>query len=216
MEGSVRRDCWYRCRKNRLGLKFAASIRDLTFRDTTPMGPSQDLPKRASLQAPVCRSGWRRCLLKECGCGFEPSCARRRYCSEACCQAARGWQVWIAQWAYRHSEKGRAARREQCRRRRARQQEKQPPAASGPAAETAREGHQKTARRRLGKKIPCRRPGCYEGFVRSARSPWKRFCSALCREALRMVRLREQRWRDVCLACPLNSSEACLHGLRGP
>lgn len=187
------------------------------------MGPPQDVSNRRSLQAPVCRAGWRCCLLKGCGCHFKPTCARSRYCSQACRAAARRWSQWKAQRRYRASEKGRAARREQSRRRRARQRE-QPQAgahpleaerqrAPKPLPERGCEGHPSP---RLGKKSSCDRPGCYEGFDRSNRSPWQRFCSALCRGALRLVRLRERRWQDVCKGCPLSALEACVTGARGP
>ena len=146
----------------------------MTSGTATPVGPPQDVPKRSALQAPACVSGWRCCLLKGCGCDFKPSCARRRYCSEACQAAARRWQLWKAQRRYRSSEKGRARRQEQSRRWRARQREKQQ-TAPNPRPEQACEGHHS---RRLGKKSSCDRPGCYEGFDRSSRSPWQRFCSA--------------------------------------
>jgi hypothetical protein len=68
----------------------------------------------------------------------------------------------------------------------------------------------------LGKKSSCDRPGCYEGFDRSSRSPWQRFCSTLCRQALRLVRLRDRRWQEVCHACPLNTLESCVSAARGP
>ena len=38
---------------------------------------------------------------------------------------------------------------------------------------------------------PCQRPGCYDGFAPSPRSPHQRFCSCSCRQALRRVRQRE-------------------------
>ena len=176
------------------------------------MGPPQHLSKRSRLQAPVCRSGWRCCLLKGCGCRFRPSCARSRYCSEACRAASRRWQLWKARRRYRCSEKGRATRREQSRRWRVRQREKQRTSPNR-APEKTCEGHHS---RRLGKKFSCDRPGCYEGFARSPRSPWQRFCSALCRTALRLVRLRDRRWQDVCRACPLHTLESCVMGVRGP
>jgi len=179
------------------------------------VAPPQDASKGSSLQAPVCRSGWRRCLLKGCGCDFKPSCARRRYCSEAFQAAARRWQQWKAQQQYRRSKKGRAARREQSRRWRARQREKQQ-TAPNPPPEKASEGHHLGSRRRLGKKISCDRPGCYEGFDRSSRSPWRRFCSALCQTALRLARLRDRRWQDVCHGCGLNAWGPCLTRVRGP
>ncbi len=57
--------------------------------------------------------------------------------------------------------------------------------------EAACEGHQEQAD---SEKSPCSRPGCYESFPPERRSPLKRFCCALCREALRRVRRREARW----------------------
>ena len=43
-------------------------------------------------------------------------------------------------------------------------------------------------------KSSCARPGCYELFVPLRRSPQQRFCSCLCRRALRRVIQREARW----------------------
>jgi hypothetical protein len=40
----------------------------------------------------------------------------------------------------------------------------------------------------------CQRPGCYESFVVSPRSPTQKFCSPLCRQALRSVERREAFW----------------------
>jgi len=40
---------------------------------------------------------------------------------------------------------------------------------------------------------PCDRPGCYQLFVPSPRSPDQHFCSPACRQALRRVRQREVR-----------------------
>jgi len=42
----------------------------------------------------------------------------------------------------------------------------------------------------------CDRPGCYEGFLRSRRSPGQRFCSKECRLALERVCERERRWQE--------------------
>jgi hypothetical protein len=44
------------------------------------------------------------------------------------------------------------------------------------------------------KNFCCHRPGCYERFARTARSPRQKFCSAACRQALRRVLVREARW----------------------
>jgi hypothetical protein len=85
-----------------------------------------------------------------------------------------------------------------------------------PPPEKACEGHHTRRVRRAVKKFSCDRPGCYEGFDRSPRSPWQRFCSALCRGALRLVRLRDRRWQEVCWACPLRAEESRVLGVRGP
>ena len=54
------------------------------------------------------------------------------------------------------------------------------------------EGHQEE---RDGEKLPCSRPGCYELFPPNRRSPLKKFCSALCCQALRRVHQREAHWQ---------------------
>jgi hypothetical protein len=43
----------------------------------------------------------------------------------------------------------------------------------------------------------CDRPGCYEMFDRSRRSPRQRFCSKECRRALERVWERERRWKEI-------------------
>jgi hypothetical protein len=58
-------------------------------------------------------------------------------------------------------------------------------------ARAAREGHHYEKNSEW---LPCRRPGCYELFAAQARSPLKKFCSMLCRRALRRVLQREARW----------------------
>jgi hypothetical protein len=42
--------------------------------------------------------------------------------------------------------------------------------------------------------ISCDRPGCYELFMRTPRSPAQRFCARPCRRALERVWQRETRW----------------------
>ena len=46
-----------------------------------------------------------------------------------------------------------------------------------------------------GRNSCCQRPGCYEAFAKTARSPLQKFCSAGCRQALRRVLIRERRWK---------------------
>ena len=99
---------------------------------------------------------------------------------------ARLWSRRQAAQRYRASEQGKERRRRQaCRYRepvRKRREE---------ALLRGAEGHQEAAD---SGKIPCSRPGCYERFPPERRSPRKKFCCALCREALRRVRQREARW----------------------
>ena len=129
------------------------------------------------------------CLLKGCEKWFSPVHPLARYCSEACRDSARQWSVWQAARRYRASEGGKECRRQQaCRyRERMRQRGEE---SEEPSAATC-EGHQEEAD---SEKIPCSRPGCYQLFLPDRRSPLKRFCSCLCREALRRVRQREAHW----------------------
>ena len=129
----------------------------------------------------------RLCLLKGCAAQFSPVHPLARYCSAACRAAARRWSRWRAARRYRATEHGQACRREQaCRyRQRVRQQRE--------ARNAESEGHQDP---RASEKIACSRPGCYELFPPARRSPLKKFCCALCRDALRRVRQREARWQQ--------------------
>jgi hypothetical protein len=43
--------------------------------------------------------------------------------------------------------------------------------------------------------VTCDRPGCYERFQPTRRSPLQRFCSHECRRALERVLERERRWK---------------------
>lgn len=139
-------------------------------------------------QAPGhCRA--RICLLKGCEEWFSPDHPRARYCSAPCRDAARGWSVWQAGRRYRASEGGKECRRQQACRYRQRVRQRRAESEERPAE--ACEGHQKGED---SEKIPCSRPGCYELFSPERRSPLKKFCSCLCREALRRVLKREARW----------------------
>jgi len=146
-----------------------------------------DCPSTPSQVPSHCRA--RICLLKGCEKWFSPSHPLSRYCSEACAEAARRWSRRRAARRYRASERGKQRRRQQSCRYRERVRRRQEEALSRPAAG---EGHQEAAN---SGKICCSRPGCYELFLPERRSPLKKFCCALCREALRRVRQREARWR---------------------
>ena len=160
--------------------------------DSSPMGPqraSQDSSNRqGAASIGVGRGRQRLCLLKGCERTFTSRRPLARYCSKECRQLARRWRRWKARQRYRLSQRGRENRREQSRRRRER---------------LRRDGHRDAVSWRcVGDPKPCPsgfsscdRPGCYECFRPSARSPLRRFCSANCRRALRRVELREARYR---------------------
>lgn len=128
------------------------------------------------------------CLLKGCEQWFSPPHPLSRYCSKACADAARLWSRRQAAQRYRASEPGKQRRRHQARRYRERVRQRE----AALALPTIGEGHQEAGDC---EKIPCCRPGCYERFSPERRSPLKKFCCALCREALRRVRQREAHWQ---------------------
>lgn len=166
-----------------------------------PVGPLQfpavPRPGQERLQCRRQPFGCRRCLLKGCECWFRPRRPRARYCSDGCRQAARRWQRWRAGQEYRASEQGKERRRAQSRRYRERLRQRHAAMAEVvAAAEQPREGQRLPANSH---DLPdfsvraCDRPGCYELFVPTPRSPQQRFCSCSCRQALRRVRQRESR-----------------------
>ena len=161
------------------------------------MSPPQDGSASADVQAWGRRAPRRRaCLLKGCERVFSPRHPLCRYCSWACRRAARRWSLWRAGRRYRATEGGRCRRRDQSRRYRQQAAERRQEAAVASAREAGQkrsEGHQCLD---FSKKCSCDRPGCYERFDIPRRSPLKRFCSYLCRCALRRVLEREARWRD--------------------
>lgn len=152
-------------------------------------------------------SRMRICLLKGCQTWFSPLHPLSRYCSEPCRQAARRWSRWRAACRYRASERGKECRRRQACRYRERLRQRQTEAEERPATD---EGHQEAED---SERIPCSRPGCYERFLPSRRSPLKKFCSSLCQKALRCVRQREARWRQ--RSCSLSDEDRWAR-FRGP
>jgi CGNR zinc finger protein len=164
------------------------------------VGPQQfpRLPWPGQAQC-LCRHrphGCRRCLLKGCERWFRPPQPRCHYCSVVCQQAARRWRRWRASQRYRASQHGQERRRQQSQRYRERQRQRQLTAASeeppceGQRAAAAGEDSGDSGQR------PCDRPGCYQLFVPTSRSPHQHFCSCGCRQALRRVRQRELRHRQ--------------------
>lgn len=134
----------------------------------------------------------RRCLLKGCERCFHPSHPFSRYCSAECGGKARCWAQRRANERYRQSEQGKQKRRDQACRYRERQRLKAASAEASMPLETSGEGYHLPGD---GEKSGCDRPGCYETFTLSPRSPLRRFCSCGCRLALRRVLIRERRWR---------------------
>lgn len=133
----------------------------------------------------------RRCLLKGCGRLFEPRRAQARYCGAECRTAAKRWRDWKSRKRYRKKEGGRRKRREQSRRWRRRQRERK---RSGDDVEVAVEASAWVIAQEK-RSSSCDRPGCYESFVRTRRSPLQRFCTGACWRALYRVIERERRWK---------------------
>jgi hypothetical protein len=161
-----------------------------------PMGPSKNL--RSALQnqeAPEHgrrlsrRPRTRRCLLKGCERCYHPRRGLQRYCSYGCRVSARAWSLWKAQGRYRATAAGKEKRRAQSQRYRERMRKSKKQAlVASQAAAWGISTHPFAA--------SCDRPGCYESFVRSRRSPLQRFCSRTCRRALERVWERQRRWRE--------------------
>ncbi len=153
------------------------------------MGPSQRRRPAQSVQDVPQRVGRRSCLLKGCERSFQSPHPLSRYCGTACREAARRWSRRTANCRYRASEQGKSCRREQsCRyRMRAREHKR-----AESDADASGEGYHHPSG---GGNSFCHRPGCYERFAKTARSPLQKFCSSACAIALRRVLIRERRWR---------------------
>ena len=151
----------------------------------------------------------RRCLLKGCERSFTPSHPQVRYCSEACRRAAGAWRRWQASQRYRVTPHGKERRRAQQCRYRQRCRERQAEANRPPPADTSpsREGQRPESCDENFPTRSCDRPGCYVVFTLPTALAVQRFCSSLCRLALRRVldreahyRQRRRRWRRECPA----------------
>lgn len=156
-----------------------------------PEGPTnhpknQERRPTGSLRRPRTRL----CLLKGCAQRFRPQRASEQYCSDICRLAAWKWSKWKAQQRYRATKAGKDKRKAQSRRHRERVKTKKKLALEVCDA-AARVISQKSFF-----DCSCDRPGCYEMFQHSRRSPLQRFCSKECRRALERVWERERRWQE--------------------
>ena len=139
----------------------------------------------------------RLCLLKGCERRFWPTSPLSRYCSPECSAAARRWARYRADQRYRSSEQGKERRREQARRYRQRIAEQRAGEQDTAPAAAPSVGDQEAAASQKNVGCLCARPGCYERFAPTDRSPAQKFCSSACRNALRRVQRRERFWRSV-------------------
>jgi hypothetical protein len=152
------------------------------------MGPLQRRRQASSLQDfPQHKGRSRICLMKGCEQPFQPSHPLSRYCSLACREAARRWRQQTANRHYRGSDQGKCRRREQSCRYRARVRDRR---RAESEVESGCEGYHHPSE---GGNSFCCRPGCYERFTRTSRSPLQKFCSLVCGIALRRVLTRERR-----------------------
>ena len=102
--------------------------------------------------------------------------------------AAARWRQSEANRRYRATERGKGRRSQQSSRYRQRIRDGHQPE---PSPLGSGEGYGYAGRE---KKIRCHRPGCYERFDRTLRSPLQKFCNSECRKALYRVLVRERRW----------------------
>lgn len=162
------------------------------------MVPSVEDPlSPEGLQGATWRLGRRICLLKDCDRVYRPNHPLSRYCSKQCQQAAARWHQRQANRRYRASDQGKTCRRAQACRYRRRKSETSSVSQNTKSPSADSEGY--------GDPVPlqefcCQRPGCYETFSKTTRSPLQKFCNAHCRQALRRVLVRERRWRRLWLA----------------
>jgi hypothetical protein len=164
--------------------------------------------------------GCRRCLLKGCERWFLPNRPQARFCSPACRDAAQRWRRWRAAQRYRATTHGKQRRSDRARRYRSRRQQRstgpeppppspqvepeppvvtaQPPPTTDPPTTLtpAGEGQRPDGIPEQSCGLPCDRPGCYDVFLPTPRSPLLHFCSCSCRRALRRVQQREARLRQ--------------------
>lgn len=122
-------------------------------------------------------------MLKGCEQAFRAGRPQERYCSAGCQAEARRWSTQRARERYRATQRGRESRRQQAARYRQRERERswQKPS-EGDHSGRVHDGEL------------CARPGCWERFIATRRSPLQRFCGAACRRALTRVVERERRW----------------------
>jgi len=165
---------------------------------------------------PCCRH----CLLKGCERWFLPRKPQARFCSPDCQEAAQRWRRWLAGQHYRATPNGAEHRRDQSPRYHTRRQQQTvspqssplaPECEPAPAAVEAEPSHPADAsttsvsccegqrpaecpKKSCG--LPCHRPGCYDLLLSAVHSLEQKFCSRLCRQALRRVRQREARLRQ--------------------
>lgn len=71
-----------------------------------------------------------------------------------------------------------------------------PPSRDARTIDDVAEGSSRGSSVSVGEGISCDRPGCYDLFCPTARSPKQRFCTKSCRCAMERVCQRERRWRE--------------------
>jgi len=141
------------------------------------------------------RLGWRTCLCKDCGRGFQARSYNQRYCREPECQRrVDRWHAAKRQRKCRAAPEGRRqhAEAERQRRQRKASQAGLPQASEAATTDTAAEPRA-WSRSEKHPEVFCDRPGCYEPVRNSPRAP-ARYCSDACRAAVERARDRERKW----------------------
>ena len=141
------------------------------------------------------RLGWRSCLQKGCGRGFQARQYKQRYCQHPECLAeVRRWQGAKRQRKCRSQAEGRLRHAEAERQRRKEQasQAQKPPESESVATDMPAEPCA-WSRNRKYPAIFCDRPGCYEPPRYSPRVSAS-YCGDDCCAAMRQVGDRERKW----------------------
>jgi hypothetical protein len=151
------------------------------------------------VSASVGRLGWRSCLRKGCGRGFQARRYNQRYCqAPECLREVRRWQGAKRQQKCR-SQAGARERHSAAERQRRKQRASAAPkplegesiVADPKGAPPVNSGAWSRSRRHP--QIFCDRPGCYEPLRDSPRAPAS-YCGDDCRAAMRQARDRERKW----------------------
>ena len=156
-----------------------------------PENPTRQIEKQEAhgRKRQACRPRSRRCLLKGCERRFRPA-ARTPALLQSAVPGGGAGLVGVEGPADVPGHGGGQAEAERGK-----------ASVTGSASKSENHQRKRRFRRPRGSSVRtffdgcCDRPGCYECFLRSRRSPLQRFCSQACQRAMERVWERERRWQ---------------------